>query len=262
MEIFSLDHLLINIKTLLSYSTSSEKSKQKFYLDLVKNGQCYVVAEVNGSLTFTPSRFAGYIDNNFEEHDGDRGHGGRTNTAIKKILGNEYYIEEVENEFLEFCNKLNVKPAKKKRRYWETRFQISNREIEVQKLVTQRDTLTTSRLGQGSFRAALIEYWQGCSVTGSQRLDLLKASHIKPWKDSTDNERLDVFNGLLLTPNLDALFDKGYISFDKNGEIILSKYLTDEDIANMVVSSCLIRKPHQRHQKYLRYHRTHIFNKM
>ena len=57
-----------------------------------------------------------------------------------------------------------------------------------------------------------MEYWDSkCAVTGLAIPELLKASHIKPWKDSTDEERLDIFNGLLLAPHLDAAFDRGFI---------------------------------------------------
>jgi 5-methylcytosine-specific restriction protein A len=56
---------------------------------------------------------------------------------------------------------------------------------------------------------------------------LLKASHIKPWRDSDNAERLDIYNGLLLIPNLDSAFDKGYISFDDGGKIIISDMIKD-----------------------------------
>ena len=72
--------------------------------------------------------------------------------------------------------------------------------------ITEKRQLLKARVGQGDFRKHLIEYWQCCSVTGCSRLDCLMASHIKPWRKSNNQERLDVFNGLLLTPNLDKLF--------------------------------------------------------
>jgi hypothetical protein len=84
---------------------------------------------------------------------------------------------------------------------------------------TTRETIVQSRIGQGQFRLSLIAYWQGCSVTGCSQVEILKASHIKPWRDCTNDERLNVYNGLLLLPNLDACFDIGFVSFSDEGKI-------------------------------------------
>ena len=88
----------------------------------------------------------------------------------------------------------------------------------------ERDAYIKARIGQGVFREKLINLWQGaCSVTGCEQLDILIASHIKPWsKCPTSKEATDMMNGLLLIPNLDSLFDKGFISFDNDGAILFS----------------------------------------
>ena len=78
--------------------------------------------------------------------------------------------------------------------------------------VTEKETIILSRRGQGSFRNELIKYWDGCAISKCSLTDMLVASHIKPWKDSTNDERLDVFNGLLLLPN----YDKLLLLSDKN----------------------------------------------
>ena len=65
---------------------------------------------------------------------------------------------------------------------------------------TTRDAVVKSRLGQGVFRAKLVEIWDGCSVTGCKTIEVLRASHIKPWRSSSNSERLDPYNGLLLLP--------------------------------------------------------------
>jgi 5-methylcytosine-specific restriction protein A len=89
--------------------------------------------------------------------------------------------------------------------------------------ITERQGLVTSRVGQGAYRKRIIHRWEyKCAVTGFDNLNILIASHIVPWAESTDIERLDVDNGLLLSPNYDALFDQHYISFENNGKIILS----------------------------------------
>ncbi len=88
---------------------------------------------------------------------------------------------------------------------------------------TERTGLVTSRVGQGAYRKRIIHRWEyKCAVTGFDKLDILIASHIVPWVASNDNERLDVNNGLLLSPNYDALFDRHLISFENSGRIILS----------------------------------------
>jgi hypothetical protein len=89
--------------------------------------------------------------------------------------------------------------------------------------VTERSGLVTSRVGQGAYRKRIIHRWEyKCAVTSFNKLDILIASHIVPWSKATDHERLDVNNGLLLTPTYDALFDKHLITFDNKGKIQLS----------------------------------------
>ena len=121
---------------------------------------------------------------------------------------------------------------------------------------TEKDSLIKSRLGQGVFRNKLIAYWKGCSVTQCQTLPLLLASHIKPWRKADNFQRLDVFNGLLLTPNLDKLFDLGYISFSEKGKIICSDFLPLEDRKLLGADHHIgLRHVEEQHKAYLRYHR-------
>jgi putative restriction endonuclease len=125
---------------------------------------------------------------------------------------------------------------------------------------TEKDSLIRARLGQGDFRRKLVLYWGGCSVTGLTDFPLLKASHIKPWRVSNNKERLDLYNGLLLIPNLDLLFDLGYISFLDNGQIIFSKTLSDKNIFLLNIDNqYYLRKVNTLHIKYLKYHRENIF---
>ena len=92
---------------------------------------------------------------------------------------------------------------------------------------TERDALIKARVGQGPFRDALVQRWGGCSVSSVTMTDVLTASHIKPWSrcDSAD-ERVNVSNGLLLTPTLDRLFDRGLITFDRNFNIRISSKIS------------------------------------
>lgn len=125
---------------------------------------------------------------------------------------------------------------------------------------TEKDALIKARIGQGAYRRALLDYWGGCAVTGCQIEELLVSSHIKPW--SVDEEaRLDPFNGLLLSPTLDKAFDKGLISFNDDGSIILSSTLTEIDLKLLHLNSELkLRKVDDRHLPYLAWHRANLNN--
>jgi predicted restriction endonuclease len=90
----------------------------------------------------------------------------------------------------------------------------------------------------------------GCSVR-----EVLRASHIKPWKPSTDRERLDGHNGLLLTADLDALFDRGLISFDDDGEMLVSARLTEFDRKLFQLQRKLRKAPTKTQCRYLSDHR-------
>lgn len=90
--------------------------------------------------------------------------------------------------------------------------------------VTERSGLVSSRVGQGAYRKSVIYHWNGkCAVTQFDKLEILIASHIVPWAEATDVERLDKYNGILLSPVYDALFDRHLISFDHHGKIMLSE---------------------------------------
>jgi hypothetical protein len=103
---------------------------------------------------------------------------------------------------------------------------------------TERRGLVTSRVGQGYYRQQLIEKWDGkCAVSKSDILPILIASHIVPWSEGNDEERLDVENGILLSPLYDALFDKHLISFDASGRIIVSNSITAENLERLGLSA-------------------------
>jgi len=108
---------------------------------------------------------------------------------------------------------------------------------ELDSSETEKEELRKARMGQGKFRKNLIELWSHCSVSEFKMVEFLTASHIKPWHKSDNNDRLNKYNGLLLLPNYDKLFDKGYISFDDNGLIILSKKLSLDTFVKMGINS-------------------------
>jgi len=102
-------------------------------------------------------------------------------------------------------------------------------EAETSKLArsTEAERLVVQRVGQEVFRAGLLDYWEGrCAITGLAVPELLRASHIKPWADcESDAERLDVYNGLLLAPHLDAAFDRGFITVADDGGVVVAQAL-------------------------------------
>lgn len=125
---------------------------------------------------------------------------------------------------------------------------------------TERTQIIQSRIGQGIFRNKLIEYWNGCSVSGCSFLPVLVASHIKPWYVSDNEQRLDIYNGLLLQPNLDKLFDKGYITFDLQGNIQCSSFLENNDRKLLGINKNMhLLKLEDMHKKYLIYHQKNCY---
>lgn len=127
-------------------------------------------------------------------------------------------------------------------------------ETEVERIVRQR-------IGQDVFRAALMDYWGGrCPLTGIDDPALLRASHIIPWAECTsDAERLDVHNGLLLSSLWDAAFDNGLISFDAEGVALFSPRLSAAARQALAVGVAprLPLKPDQ-HER-LKWHRVNLF---
>lgn len=127
---------------------------------------------------------------------------------------------------------------------------------------TEREALIKARIGQGDYRQALLAYWGGCAVTDCTVPVLLRASHIKPWRVANATERLDPYNGLLLTPNLDLAFDQGLITFDDQGLIQLSPELDPDSASALHLHTTLrLRQIEPPHCSYLAWHREYLFRK-
>ena len=128
-----------------------------------------------------------------------------------------------------------------------------------------RDQLIRARRGQGLFRFRVFQIERACRLTGIARPDLLIASHIKPWRlCETTHERLDGANGLLLTPHVDRLFDRGLLSFSNEGEVLRSAGLARDDLARLGLDEACHRNVgafSPRQQAYLDYHRTLVFER-
>lgn len=127
---------------------------------------------------------------------------------------------------------------------------------------TEAERLILQRIGQDVFRRALEGYWEGrCAVTGVRDRELLRASHIRPWSECTDAERLDVYNGILLTAHLDAAFDKHLATFFESGELVLSARRLSPDAIQLLNprGQFLSARLSERHQAYLALHRERYF---
>jgi len=138
------------------------------------------------------------------------------------------------------------------------------REIEQDKRIgeTDKSQLIKARRGQGIYRKNVSDIETACRVTGTSDPNFLIASHIKPWAKSENAERLDGNNGLLLAPHIDRLFDRGYISFEDDGGLILSKQLPEAVRLKWDVTQKIPRVPFSAAQvQYLNYHRAKLLRK-
>ena len=125
-----------------------------------------------------------------------------------------------------------------------------------QSFTTEAEKRVKVRLLQNKFRKGLFDLHQSCVVTGFSNSQFLIASHIKPWAKSTNEEKIDPYNGLLLTPNFDKLFDKNLISIDFKGNVLKSKILQPSDIQFFKLPKKVSFIFDSRHKKYLDYHNT------
>lgn len=129
---------------------------------------------------------------------------------------------------------------------------------------TEAERLVLQRVGQDIFRNGLIEFWEGrCAITGLAVTELLRASHIKPWADcKTDAERMDVFNGFLFAPHLDAAFDRGFITVENDGAVVIADALDFEARRLLGLDQPLrVRAIHEGHRRYLPWHRGKVFRR-
>ena len=199
----------------------------------------------------------GAVDSSLRKESVERIHQKLTNNkkerAVYKTDKDIKNIRSALNKYLKFVE------ASKNRR-----FGLHNDLLEILKYenLTAQEREIEIRVGQGKYRTELIKLWVKCSVTKYSRTDFLVASHIKPWKESSNFERLDPYNGLLLMPNIDVLFDSGYIGFSNKGEIIISDLLDTIDKDKMGISESMkLHKIFNENLPYLTYHRNNILLK-
>lgn len=127
---------------------------------------------------------------------------------------------------------------------------------------TTRQAVVLARRGQGLFKQNVQRIEARCRVTGVDQIEHLRASHCKPWRDADNSERLDGENGLLLTPDVDHLFDRGFISFEDNGTVLVSPVAHRDSLRRMGLEDALQRKVggfSEGQRAYLTFHRDSVF---
>lgn len=127
---------------------------------------------------------------------------------------------------------------------------------------TERQAIVLARRGQGLFKKRVMTIERACRITGVEREEHLRASHCKPWRDATNEERLNGENGLLLTPSMDHLFDRGFIAFEDSGRMIVSPVAHEESLTRMGLDP---RQPPNvgtfstGQKQFLEFHRENVF---
>jgi len=126
---------------------------------------------------------------------------------------------------------------------------------------TQAERMVAQRIGQDIFRDRLLEDWKHCPLTGITDNALLRASHIKPWKDCNDDQRLDKNNGLLLSALWDAAFDRGLVTFGDDGKPRFARSISRtarEKLGHTQQQRIPLNSVKER-RSYLAWHREHVF---
>lgn len=269
--ISDIGELLVNVATLDAVRTAGAGEDRAAYLSLIRRGTCFLPYATRDGIAFAPSRFIGYASNSFAKHAVNEARDGRlTNTAINTIVGHAPTLEPaLEEEYRRFCVGLDFTPSQTgtfgvARKYWLTTDIRDRLDLLAEQQViddpalsaTQKDQLIQARIGQGAFREALLDEWNArCCVTDCSIRQVLRASHIKPWRVSSNSERLDRFNGLLLVANVDALFDRFLISFNDGGEMLYGPEIGRGDLIALGCDPDRGVAVSSRHAPYLAWHR-------
>lgn len=116
------------------------------------------------------------------------------------------------------------------------------------------------RVANEQFKRLVAPHWNHkCALCGIELPELLRASHAKPWRECTAEERLDPYNGLLLCRNHDALYRNGFITFDGTGLIHISTRIPTINYAIYDIHSKMKVLREEQNKPYFRWHRKYIF---
>src|SRR5829696_6157603 len=214
-----------------------------------------------------------YISGEYLFWEGEKGHGNDQRIADSTKSGEEIHLfyREIHHSAFEYKGLVIVtsigfvpnRPTKfvfHLNHDQSAQDDITTHQSEIKSLAeTERQSIIKARVGQGIFRQQLLEMWEGCAVTDIRLPNVLRASHIKPWRFSTNAERLNPYNGLLLLPQYDQLFDKGLISFGDRGAIVTSPVLDQIEPAKIGINpNDRLRSLSTQQKGFLEYHRAEV----
>lgn len=135
------------------------------------------------------------------------------------------------------------------------------KDLEKTSILTnlEKEVLTKARIGQSKFKEQLVYIDCSCKLCGLSDKNFLDASHIKPWSKSSNEEKINPYNGFLLCPNHDRLFDRGYMTFSDDGNIIISSKINTKDYTYLSINDKMKIHLHEKNKKFIRWHRENIF---
>lgn len=279
------DEISVNTQVLEDVRIDANHQHTVPYRDLIKQGRVFMPYLAQDGLAFAPSRFIGYVANSIPKHKARIEKDGKlTNVRINQILREKFALAianapdpDLEQYFLKFAGKLGITPHNVVRSYWISPeindwleanpidgradplvdFFVSEIEADKTLASTTRKALIQARVGQGLFRRNVIKTYKRCLVTEVEQERLLVASHIKPWKDcyKVPAECLSADNALLLTPTWDAMFDKGFISFTDNGELMVSDRVEKPTKTALGIPNYMIVSLTPGQRRFMKFHR-------
>jgi len=239
---------------------------------ITPQGKSVIILFITKEKQETLTQYEDHIDKDILFWEGEKEHRSDGRIISRKDLIHVFYSERHHSNFtyqgradLKFYKIYSDRPSK-------FSFQLIDKAISDETLVeevkhsyslslTEKEAIIKSRRGQGIYRTKAIELWRTCSVTGFSKKNILVASHIKPWKISSNEERLSPNNSLLLIPTLDKLFDKGYVGFEPDGRILLSSKIDGRDWTRIGLSDAMrLREVPAEVKTYLDYHMEYIFD--
>lgn len=280
-----------------SPKTNSDGSKSKFYeyMTEVKPGD-FIFSFFNGKIQKLGVAITGALDTNKPEELKDRKEWNTNGwlvkveytdiekpTSIKQHINeikpllpekysplqhngnaNQAYLFKISKTLSVFLVNLLGDDFNTALNFLEDEIENSNLDNEIDFYIDENqetfsNQVVKARKGQGVFKRNVWRVEKQCRITSIGIISHLRASHIKPWRDSNNREKLDGYNGLMLAPHIDHLFDRGFISFKDNGELLISELLEKEVIDKWNLRPCKTKAFHAKQSKYLRYHRKNIF---
>jgi putative restriction endonuclease len=230
----------------------------------------FVTREKQASLT----QYDDFLNGDILHWEGEKGHGSDMRIARAHEYGEEihlFYRDIHHTPFIYFGQVLTSRFRQRLDGPSRFEFQLTHdlgaqddirrKAAELEALpATEREAIIKARIGQGRFREGLLQLWRGCAVTDVRHPDLLRASHIKPWRWSSNDERLDPHNGLLLLPHYDHLFDRGYIAFDDAGTLLRSPAILTLPPERLGINpNARLRRLEPEHVPFLEYHFEQVF---